>query len=172
MALSPGSLVADRYRLIRPLGEGGMGEVWEATNTVTGRLVAIKRLRPSLAMDRDGRSRSRFVLEAQAACAVEHPHVVEILDFVETASEPPVIVMELLQGETLAAKLTREQSLSVEESARILLPVVSAVGTAHARGIVHRDLKPANVFLEQSGAPVGVKVLDFGIAKWLAPRPP
>jgi eukaryotic-like serine/threonine-protein kinase len=170
--LAPDVVLAQRYRLTRLLGEGGMGEVWAATNTVTGRPVALKRLLLGMDGQLEESARARFVLEAQAACAVEHPNVVQILDLVESEGEPPVIVMELLLGETLATKLAREHNLSVAETARLLLPVVSAAGTAHARGIVHRDLKPANIFLSDSGAtePV-IKVLDFGIAKWLGPRP-
>jgi eukaryotic-like serine/threonine-protein kinase len=154
--------------LVRPLGRGGMGEVWEATHIITRRPVALKRLLHTLNSHPDGLARARFVLEAQTACAVEHPNVVEILDFMEGGTEPPVIVMELLHGETLAARLSREHALPLDETARVLLPVVSAVGTAHCRGIIHRDLKPANVFLSRKGGsePV-VKVLDFGIAKWV-----
>jgi len=148
-----------------------MGDVWEATNVSTGRAVAIKRLRLAPGADLGDSGRARFMLEAQTACAVEHPNVVEILDFVESGEEPPIIVMELLRGETLAERVEREQALGVTETATLLLPVVSAVGTAHARGIVHRDLKPANIFLQQSGATTVVKVLDFGIAKWLGARP-
>jgi hypothetical protein len=147
-----------------------MGDVWEASNTATGRAVAIKRLRHSHA-DTSGVGRARFVREAQTACAVDHPNVVEVLDFVDSVDEPPILVMELLRGETLAARLEAGLPLSPEETARLLLPVVSAVGTAHARGIVHRDLKPANIFLEQSGDEVRVKVLDFGIAKWMSAAP-
>ena len=143
-----------------------MGDVWEATNVLTGRAVALKRLRRTREDGAGRLERARFVREAQAACAVEHPNVVEILDFVEGEDEPASIVMELLRGETLAARLEREQALSVGDTANVMLPAVSAVGTAHARGIVHRDLKPANIFLERDGA---LKVLDFGIAKWLAP---
>jgi len=148
-----------------------MGDVWEATNVVTGRAVAIKRLRlaPGATVGEVGRA--RFVLEAQTACAVEHPNVVEILDFVETEEEPPIIVMELLRGETLADRIERDQALGTEATATLLFPVVSAVGTAHARGIVHRDLKPANIFLQASDDRTIVKVLDFGIAKWVGARP-
>jgi serine/threonine-protein kinase len=168
--LSRDTVLAGRYRLIEPLGEGGMGEVWLAVNSITGRPVALKCLRPALAADGESDARARFMLEAQAACAVEHPNVVEVLDFQEHPGEPPLIVMERLQGETLSARLSREHALSVVETVRILVKVVSAVGTAHSRGIVHRDLKPANIFL---GAPPdeSVKVLDFGIAKWMAGQP-
>jgi serine/threonine-protein kinase len=153
-----------------------MGQVWSAVHVVTGRRVAIKRLLTTSDDDdsegTDSQARARFMLEAQAACAVEHPNVVEILDFIEPGNEPPLLVMELLQGETLAAKLTRENALGMHETASLLLPVVSAVGTAHARGIIHRDLKPANIFLSERSTPDRmVKVLDFGIAKWIAQRP-
>ena len=143
-----------------------MGDVWEATNVLTGRNVALKRLRRTCDEGSGRVQRARFIREAQAACAVEHPNVVEILDFVEGEDEVACIVMELLRGETLAARLEREQPLSVGDTANLIVPAVSAVGAAHARGIVHRDLKPANIFLEREGS---IKVLDFGIAKWLAP---
>lgn len=145
-----------------------MGEVWSAVHNATRRQVAIKRLfLPSNARRQD-QARARFTLEAQAACAVEHPNVVEILDFVDVPGEPPMIVMELLQGETLATRLGRVNSLALEEAATIISQVVSAVGTAHALGIVHRDLKPSNIFLNELGDPgARVKILDFGIAKWL-----
>ena len=152
-----------------------MGQVWSAVHVVTGRRVAIKRL--LLAAEdgdehRDSQARARFVLEAQTACAVEHTNVVQVLDFIEPGDEPPLLVMELLEGETLAAKLDREHALSLEETANVLLPVVSAVGTAHSLGIIHRDLKPANIFLQQHvGSDRVVKVLDFGIAKWVAQQP-
>jgi len=92
-------------------------------------------------MRTDRRARA-FFPEAQRASAVEHPNVVQVLDFVEPLNEPPLLVMELLQGETLSDKLDREQALSLEDTVSVLLPVVSAVGTAHSLGIIHRDLKP------------------------------
>jgi serine/threonine-protein kinase len=154
-----------------------MGQVWSAVHVVTGRRVAVKRL--LLVGDdedddehADSQARARFILEAQTACAVEHPNVVQVLDFVEPGNEPPLLVMELLQGETLSAKLEREPVLSLEDTVGVLLPVVSAVGTAHSLGIIHRDLKPANIFLQQrEGQEQVVKVLDFGIAKWVAQQP-
>jgi serine/threonine-protein kinase len=149
------------------LGQGGAGEVWSATHLLTGRDVAIKRLLVSRYGEAPSEVRARFVLEARSACAVDHPNVVQVLDFVEQDGEPPFLVMELLQGETLADQLARQGALSPEEAAAIVLPVVSAVGAAHARGIVHRDLKPSNIFLSKGpGNASLVKVLDFGIAKW------
>jgi len=161
--LAAGMVVADRYRLDRRIGQGGMGSVWAASHVVTRRAVALKFLRRSEESDE---SRRRFVREARAASAVAHPSVVEVLDFLELSDGSPVMVLELLEGESLAALLAREGKLSVARTAEILAPVVSAVGSAHAQGIVHRDLKPDNIFLQKTrdGALV-VKVLDFGIAK-------
>src|SRR4051812_21927994 len=167
-ALSEGSLIAGRYRLEHPLGEGGMGTVWAATHTVTRRSVAMKFLKDSMRHRRD--LRERFLREAAAASALKHPNVVEIIDVFDFAEGSPVMVMELLRGETLGAKLLRDERLSVEETAALLLPVVSAVGEAHAIGIVHRDLKPDNLFLLEGSGEPRVKVLDFGIAKLSAER--
>jgi serine/threonine protein kinase len=163
-ALDVGTLIAGRYRLERHLGEGGMGTVWAATHVVTRRSVAMKFLRRAVAHKVE--LRARFLREAQAASALRHPNVVEVMDVFDLPDNSPVIVMELLDGETLAEKLLRDERLSMEETAAVLLPVVAAVGAAHANGIVHRDLKPENVFLARAedGA-TRVKVLDFGIAK-------
>jgi serine/threonine-protein kinase len=166
--LSEGSLIAGRYRLEQPLGEGGMGTVWSATHTVTRRAVAMKFLKESVRHRKD--LHERFLREAAAASALKHPNVVEIIDVFDLAEGSPVMVMELLQGETLGAKLLRDERLSMEETAALLLPIVSAVGTAHAHGIIHRDLKPDNLFLLQGGGEPVAKVLDFGIAKLSAER--
>ncbi len=165
-ALEVGALIAGRYRLERPLGEGGMATVWEATHVVTRRVVAMKFLRESLRHKPE--LRLRFLIEASAASALQHPNVVEILDVFDAEEQLPVMVMELLRGETLGQKLERDERLGLEETATLLLPVISAVGTAHALGIVHRDLKPDNVFLATTDAGLVVKVLDFGIAKLTA----
>ena len=156
MELTAGDLVAKRFRLERKLGEGGMGTVWEATHTVTQRKHALKLLKTSAPTQR-----SRFIREARAASAVDHPNIIRIDDVFELDDGMPVLVLELLRGEPLSAMLGREVKLTVARMAEILLPVASAVGAAHARGIVHRDLKPDNIFLSDGG----VKVLDFGIAK-------
>src|SRR5262245_50433430 len=144
-----------------------MGEVWAATHALTRRPVAMKFVQSG--RSEHSEMRRRLIREAQVASAVQHPNVVEVLDVFELDAETPVMVMELLHGETLGAKLKREQKLTLSETATLLLPVVSAVGTAHARGIVHRDLKPDNLFLAgvRDGSTV-VKVLDFGIAKLAA----
>jgi serine/threonine protein kinase len=162
--LTPGVVVAGRYRLDHVLGQGGMGVVWAATHLITRRAVAMKFLRGSV-HDRP-ELRRRFQREARAASAVHHPNVVEVHDVFELDDDTPVMVMDLLVGETLAQRIDTQGRLTVEQTAAVLLPVVSAVGTAHARGIVHRDLKPENIFLAQTDeGRTEVKVLDFGIAK-------
>jgi serine/threonine-protein kinase len=161
---TPGEIVAKRYRLDEELGRGGMGVVWAATHVVTRRRVAIKFLRARSELETD--HRRRFLREARAASAVDHPNVVSVLDVFELDDETPVIVMELLVGETLRQRLTRGGRIPLGTAAAITLQVARAVGRAHALGIVHRDLKPENIFLTRAGADP-VKVLDFGIAKLL-----
>jgi serine/threonine protein kinase len=157
------SLVAGRYRLQQHLGEGGMGTVWSAVHVVTRRAVALKFLRAEL--QHRPELRQRFLHEARAASALHHPNVIEVLDVFDLEDQSPAMVMELLTGETLGAKLRRDERLSVEETAALLLPVIDAVACAHEAGIVHRDLKPENIFLARAIDASLVKVLDFGIAK-------
>ena len=163
-ALAPGTVLAGRYRLDVKLGEGGMGMVWAATHVVTRQPVALKLLLPVTGSD-GPRVIKRFMREARAASAVKHPNVVVVYDVMELDAETPMMVMELLRGETLGERLHRERRLPLGELARLLLPVVSALGTAHALGIVHRDIKPDNIFLATTPEGICVKVLDFGIAK-------
>lgn len=162
VALARGTVLGERYRLERPLGEGGMGTVWAARDDVTGRAVAVKLVKDDEAhADRN----RRFAREARAAMAIEHPNVVRILDVqgdVAPDGTPPYLVMELLDGETLETRLARSGKLSLEQACGLMLPVAAAVGSAHAIGVVHRDLKPANIFLCSDGRAC---VLDFGIAK-------
>src|SRR5262249_1863258 len=142
------------------IGQGGMGSVWAATHLVTQKAVALK------VLEETGRlsTRRRFEREARAASAVAHPNIVAIHDVFDEQGTP-VMVMDLLVGEPLDYRIVREGRLSLADTADILLPVVSAVGSVHARGIIHRDLKPANIFLADEGGRVVVKVLDFGLAK-------
>jgi serine/threonine-protein kinase len=160
-----GVVLAGRFRLDRRLGEGGMGIVWAATNTVTGRRVAIKMLRD--ARTEDPHVRRRFLREGRAASKVQHPNVVEILDVLELEDQTPLIVMELLQGESLGHRIRAKGVLPLKELAEVMLPAVGAVGAAHAHGVVHRDLKPDNIFIANGHEENQyiVKVLDFGIAK-------
>ena len=162
--LAPGKLVAQRYQLEKLLGEGGMGAVWSAVHVVTKKRIALKFLKANAAASPS--HVRRFLREARAASAVRHPNVVEIHDIVELENGSPVMVMDFLVGESLATLLERRKTLPLAELAGLLLPVISAVGTAHSMGIVHRDIKPDNIFLEQSlHGGVIPRILDFGIAK-------
>lgn len=161
--LAQGQVLVERYRLERQLGTGGMGVVWLACHVRTRRRVALKFVKSGGSVEQ-GR---RLLREARAASVVRHPNIVEILDVVETSDGAPVIVMEHLEGRPLSALLIGEGKLSVERVAEVLLPVVSALGAAHAQGVVHRDIKPENVFLVEH--PIAtVKLLDFGVAKLTA----
>jgi eukaryotic-like serine/threonine-protein kinase len=165
--LTKNATIAGRYQLGRLLGEGGMGAVWAATELATGRAYALKFLNRE---DPTPQRRRRFLREARAAMAMAHPNVVRIHEVIAdgdaTAGEWPFLVMDLLEGESLAARLERTPRLSLDELAPMFAQIVSAAGAAHASGIVHRDLKPGNIFLV-SRARDGetVRVLDFGIAK-------
>jgi len=163
----PGSLVGlilGRYRLNRLVGEGGMGAVYEATHQDLGRLAAIKTLHRRLADSEQ--ARARFLREGQAASRIRHPNVADVYD-VGIEEDCPYLVMEFLEGETLARHIAREGPLSVQRTADILVPVISAVCAAHELGVVHRDLKPDNIFLAAQRGGVQPKVLDFGISKIL-----
>lgn len=162
--LAPGKLIAQRYQLQRLLGEGGMGAVWSAMHVVTKKQVALKFLKPNAASSPS--NVRRFLREARAASAVRHPNVVEIHDIVELEDGSPAMVMDLLLGESLAERLARQKPIALVELVQLLLPVISAVGTAHSLGIVHRDIKPDNIFLERLGdGSLVPRILDFGIAK-------
>ena len=159
MSSKGGDLVGGRYRLDRLLGAGGMGAVWAATHTVTSQRRALKVVKATI----DEAMRRRILREARAASAVTHPNVVTVHDVIEGPDGAPVIVMDLLEGETLGDRLEREGRLAPAEAIRIMVPVLEALSMAHALGIVHRDLKPDNIFL--SDVP---KILDFGVAKLTA----
>jgi eukaryotic-like serine/threonine-protein kinase len=156
-----GHFIADRYRLMKQLGKGGMGSIWLAQDTNLGSPVAIKLIDPALAADEDARARFRH--EAKAAAALRSPHIVQILD--HGLGQAPFIAMELLEGESLAQRLERVRVLPHAETERILSDVARGVRRAHEAGIIHRDLKPDNVFLVHNGDREIAKVLDFGIAK-------
>jgi hypothetical protein len=157
----PNQILDARYRLIRVIGSGSFGTVWCAEHLTLSSLVALKVLETvSLA----GKERQRFIREAQAAAALRSPHVVQILDC-GMDDEMPYIVMELLEGESLEARLERVGRLTVPETERIIRHVARAVQRAHEAGIIHRDLKPGNVFIQANDGDELAKVLDFGIAK-------
>ncbi len=168
-----GESIGGKYVLLRLLGAGGMGQVFEARNQNTGRRVAIKVLLPEYA--RDPEVVQRFLKEARAATSIRHPNVVDILDFdTDPVDGRPYLVQEFLVGESLDAYLAAEpgNKLPVHEALRVLLPVLSAMAAAHRLNIVHRDLKPGNIFLARDAAgELVVKVIDFGIARHDATLP-
>jgi serine/threonine-protein kinase len=155
------------FQALSLLGEGGMGSVYLAEHPTIGRRVAVKVLRTELG--RDPEVLERFLNEARAANAIRHPNIIEILDSGTTAAGVPYLVMELLEGETLRARMARAGGpLPLRDALEIAYQTASALGAAHAKGIVHRDLKPDNLFLVPNDVDPGrerVKVLDFGIAK-------
>lgn len=156
-----GSVLAGRYRLVRLVGRGGMGSVWEGEHLTLHTPVAVKLINPGSA---DERARARFLREAQAAAGLRSPHVVQIFDY-GVHESTPYIAMELLTGETLADRLDREGRLSPAMTLELATHVVRAVARAHEGELVHRDLKPDNIFIVASDAGEIAKVLDFGIAK-------
>jgi serine/threonine-protein kinase len=161
-----GHIVAEKYQLVRLLGAGGMGAVYEARNTWTQRRVAIKLLRPELTVDAE--AEARFIREARAATAIAHPHIVDVLDMGRDPTDGALyIVQELLPGANLREHLRdRGGKLSLEPALDIALPVMGALAAAHARGILHRDVKPENIFLVAStGGRTFPKLIDFGISK-------
>jgi eukaryotic-like serine/threonine-protein kinase len=159
-----GSTLGERYRILRVLGEGGMGRVYEAEHTLIERRVAIKVLREDFCRRAD--VVERFRREAKSASRIGHPNIVDVLDFGETPSGASYFVMELLSGEDLADVLSRKGALTPERAVLILFQCCHALAAAHDKGIIHRDLKPENVFLvEREGAPDFVKPVDFGVAK-------
>lgn len=162
----PTAQVAGKYRLVRLLGRGGMGAVWEGVHETLGTRVAVKFIDAEFATSDD--LRRRFVNEAQAAARLRSKHVVQVYDQGVGEDGRPFIVMEFLAGEPLDQRLTRLGRLAPKETARIVLHVARALSKAHEGGIVHRDLKPENVFLvrdDEDDTDIA-KVVDFGIAKF------
>ncbi len=158
-----GALVGGKYRLVRRIGSGGMGEVWIAKNRATGAEVAVK-MGLGAATRED--SALRFRLEARLGAMLAHRSIVRIFDLVEEDQGTLVLVMELLRGETLERYLRGRGPIPTAESIAIAMPILSALAHAHETGIVHRDVTPANVFLAiDPDGHVTPKLLDFGIAK-------
>ncbi|MCC6526340.1 MAG: serine/threonine protein kinase [Polyangiaceae bacterium] len=153
--------IAGRYGLAHLLGRGGMGSVWAARRRDDGQLVAVKLMTPAQAASLP--ARRRFAREAQAAMRLRSLHVVAVLDY-GIDGDVPFIVMELLTGEDLRARLRRKRRLTIAAAAQITAQTCAALELAHGAGIVHRDLKPANVFLARVGDREVVKILDFGLA--------
>jgi eukaryotic-like serine/threonine-protein kinase len=164
-SMTEGRIIQGRYRLVSMLGQGGMGSVWRAVHLELGTPVAVKLIDPEAADSRQ--ALARFKREAQSAASLRGTNVVQILDYGEDDGIA-YIVMELLEGESLGARLSRKAPLSAAETAWILGQVGKALARAHALNIVHRDLKPDNIFIVRDGDEEVAKVLDFGIAKMMS----
>ncbi len=164
-----GEIIDSRYRLLRVLGQGGMGAVYEAEHTGTGRRVAIKMILGA-ELSTDTTMVQRFQREARAAGSIETPHVVQVLDTgMEPVSARPYLVMELLHGEDLRRLLKRCGPLAPDVALRVIGQACVGLLKAHEAGVVHRDIKPGNLFLSRrDGGEIVVKVVDFGIAKLAA----
>ncbi|HEX8862907.1 MAG TPA: serine/threonine-protein kinase, partial [Actinomycetes bacterium] len=156
-------MLADRYRLVRRLASGGMGQVWRANDEILGRPVAVKLLRSEYAEDPE--FVDRFRAEARRTAALSHPGIASVFDYGETCDPDEgttaYLVMELVEGEPLSALLAREGRLSPAHTLDVVAQAALALDSAHLAGVVHRDVKPSNLLLRRDGV---VKVTDFGIA--------
>lgn len=166
MSLNLGDIIDGKYKIVRLIGEGGMGVVYEGENVRIHRRVAIKILHANVAQSKD--AVQRFEREAQAAGRIGSDHIVEVLDMGELPGGDRYLVMEFLEGQSLSERIQKQGALSPQKSATIMVGMLEGLGAAHAAGIVHRDLKPDNVFLltHRAGTPDFVKILDFGISKF------
>jgi eukaryotic-like serine/threonine-protein kinase len=161
--VSAGTILAGKYRLIGLIGRGGMGSVWKAEHLGWEAPVAIKLMN----VTHNPQALARFQREARLAAGLRSPHVVQVLDDgVDEMSGAPFIVMELLEGESLAERLGRVKRMRPEVVAQVITQIARALGRAHEVGLIHRDLKPDNVLLVRNDDEEVVKVLDFGIAKF------
>src|SRR5467141_2762390 len=157
LSLTPGTRLGV-YQVTAPIGEGGMGQVFRATDTKLKRHVAIKILPPSLAADHD--RLARFQREAEVLASLNHPHIAAIYGL-EESDGVTALVMELVEGEDLSQRIARG-AIPIDEALPIAKQIAEALEAAHEQGIIHRDLKPANIKIRADGV---VKVLDFGLAK-------
>ena len=160
---APGLEIGESLRLVRKLGQGGMGSVWIADHLALHTQVAVKFVTEHLS--EDGAAIARFRREATAAAQIKSPHVVQVFDHGLLGGLVPYIVMELLEGETLSDFLRKQGPLAPATIAHVISHLCKALAKAHALGIVHRDIKPDNVFLIDADGEVFAKLLDFGIAK-------
>jgi hypothetical protein len=159
-----GQRVAERYRLLEVLSTGGMGVVFRALDEASGEHVAVKMLKPVYALEPD--RVARFMRETRIAAELRHPNLVPVREVGSDESGVPFLIMELLEGRSLAQELDARVTLAFDEALSIVVPIIDALAAAHAVGIIHRDIKPSNIFLCSDGAGrVVPKLLDFGIAK-------
>jgi serine/threonine protein kinase len=164
VTFATGELIGDRYRLEELIGSGGMGDVFRARDTLLERAVALKLVDVGDPRRREEIARN-FLREARISAAIAHRNVVQILDFGTHGGTIPFIVMELLEGESLADVLGRGERLSFDWIAELVQQLLEGLGAAHDAGVVHRDLKPENIYLVRSRTGVYPKILDFGISK-------
>src|SRR5207247_2347188 len=157
--LAPGDVLGDRYEIIKPLGEGGMGAVYKARDRELDRLVALKLIRPELA--RNPEILQRFKQELILARQVTHKNVIRIFDLGQSDGIK-FITMEFVEGQDLRALLKERGKFPPNEAARIMLQICRALEAAHAEHVIHRDLKPQNIMLDRKGR---IYVMDFGIAR-------
>jgi len=157
-----GLIIADKYELVRPLGSGGMGEVWVGHHLGLDIDVAVKFI-GDVGAPESGLA-ERLLEEARNTARLGHPAIVRALDFGHTGRGDPFIVLELLAGEDLATRIEQRGPLDAEQAVATLLPIVHALSAVHESGIVHRDIKPENVFLAQAELGLQAKLLDFGIS--------
>lgn len=162
--LKAGTVIGGKYRLMRPLGSGAMGTIWAAWQTGFERAVAIKLMSPSLLASPI--ARTRFEREMAAAGRLRTQHAVQLYDH-GVEGDAPYLVMELLEGEDLQARLKAKGRFSLAEASPIASQIAAGLSAAHEGGILHRDLKPANVFLHKQGSGEVVKLIDFGIARFM-----
>jgi serine/threonine-protein kinase len=158
-----GTTLAERYEIIRRIGEGGMGAVYEARHSIIGKRVAIKVLLEKFLENEE--LIARLLQEARLASSIGHQNIVDVTDFGTTRDGRAFVVMEFLEGEPLSELVMRDAPLPVERSLTMIKQVASALGAAHSKGIVHRDVKPENVYLVRRGDQDFVKVVDFGVSK-------
>ncbi|MGH7269223.1 MAG: serine/threonine-protein kinase, partial [Polyangiaceae bacterium] len=169
MPLEAGHVIDGKYRLVRVIGTGGMGSVYEGENILIRRRVAIKVLHRS--PGDDGEAVRRFEREAQAAGEIGNDHILDVLDIGSLPDGDRYLVMEFLDGETLAQRIKRFGQMKAEQIAPIAQQFLTALVAAHGAGIIHRDLKPENIFILRSkaGRADYVKLIDFGISKFSRP---
>jgi eukaryotic-like serine/threonine-protein kinase len=162
VALTPGTRLGP-YEILSALGAGGMGEVYRARDTKLGRDVALKTLPASVVHDAE--RLARFEREARTLASLNHPHIAQLYGF-EQSGETSALVMELVEGDDLSARIA-QGPLPLEDALATARQIAEALEAAHEHGIIHRDLKPANIKVRPDGT---VKVLDFGLAKAMEPR--
>jgi serine/threonine-protein kinase len=168
MSLETGQIIEGKYRIVRLIGEGGMGAVYEGENVRIKRRVAIKVLHAATASNAE--AVQRFEREAQAAGRIGSDHILEVLDLGTLPNGDRFMVMEYLDGEPLSGRIARKGRLTPQEVAPLAKQVLAGLAAAHSAGIIHRDLKPDNIYIlrEKAGQPDFVKIIDFGISKFQA----